>query len=182
METKTSKGNGNRKQTEPTVRRGRTNPSRQRLEPVAEWEASVRATYQGPNRADMKRKVRTRGVKTIDVPDLLDETRGYLRAGYEVRLRSERDGEALRLYPCLDAEYRTMFVAAMTMGGFRQAIGDISFRMEHCGERVDPEAENEAKRRKAETIREMRRSNVTPDKVVTCPRCGTEIRVGKTLG
>jgi len=179
MKTKTSdssrKSNANR--TKP--RRGRANPARQTLEPVAEWAASVHATSRGPNRADMKRKVRTRGVKKIDVLDLLDETREYLRAGYEVRFRSERDGEAIRLYPCLDADYRTMFVAAMTMGSFRQSIGDIPFRMEHCGETVDPVAENAAKARKAETIRETRRNNVTPDTVVTCPNCGAEFRVGE---
>jgi len=170
--------NGTNKKT--ADRRGRANPSRERLEPVAKWEASVHATLQGPGRADMKRKVRTRGVKTIDVLDLFEETLIYLRKGYEVRLTSQCDGEAIRLYPCLDADYKTMFVAAMTMGSFRQSIGDIPFRMEHCGETVDPTTECEAKQRKAETIRETRR-NVTPDTVVTCPKCGNEFRVGKVL-
>lgn len=182
MSSKTMTSGKKRKPSRPAARRGRGNPSRETLMAVGKWRAKVSAKSSGPHRADMRRKVMTRGVKTIDVLDLFEEAKLLLRQGYEVRLASENDGEAIRLYPCLDANYAQMFVAAMTMGGFRQSVGDIPFCMVHCGETVDLEEERVAKERKAETIRRQSRQNVSPDTVVTCPKCGTEFRVGKVLG
>jgi len=178
----TRNANGrDRKTVRQTTRRGRENPSRQRIEPVGQWDAEVKMKCIGPNRADMRRKVRTVGTVQIDVADLFEEAKQLLRQGYEVRLTSENDGEAIRLFPCLDANYSQMFVAAMSMGTFRTTVADIPFRMTHCGEEVDVKTASEEKAKKAETIRQNRQ-HVTPDTVVKCPNCGTEFRVGKTLG
>lgn len=162
-------------------RRGRNNPARHEAVPVGEWEADVTAKRNGRTNAALRRKVKTVGIKQLDVADLFDEVRGYLRRGYEVRLTSKNDGEAIRLYPCLDADFTQMFVAAMTMGAFRTSLADIRFRTSHCGQSVDPADERTAKGERAERIAAARQS-VTPDTVVTCPKCGTEFRVGKVLG
>ena len=161
-------------------RRGWKNPARRKSVPVAEWEAEVSTKSRGPDRPDRDRKVKTVGIVTLDGADLFDEIRLLMRKGYEVRLSSRRDGECLRFFPCLTPSYDQMFVAAQTMGSFRTAIGDIPFRMSHRGKEVDPRDERAAKERRADEIREARR-HVTPDTLVTCPQCGCEFRVGKTL-
>ena len=150
------------------------------LEPVGKWEATVSLISKGRNRADMCRKVRTNGTKRIDAADIIADAMNQLRGGFEVRLLDAEGNEAIRLYPCLDADYTEMFAAAQTMGEFRHGLKDIGFTMERAGSCANREEATAARARRSRAIK-ARRLNVTPDTIVVCPKCGTEIRVGKTL-
>lgn len=150
------------------------------LEPVGKWEASVSLSSKGSNRADMRRKVRTNGIRRIDASDIIADAMNLLRAGFEVRLKDADDEDAIRLYPCLDADYTEMFAAAQTMGEFRHSLKDIGFTMKRSGNYANREEATAARARRTSAIR-ARRQNITPDRIIVCPKCGTEIRVGKTL-
>ena len=150
------------------------------LEPVGKWEATVSLSSKGSNRADMRRKVRTNGIRRIDASDIIADAMNQLRAGFEVRLIDADRNEAIRLYPCLDADYTEMFAAAQTMGEFRHSLKDIGFTMKRSGNYANREEATAARARRTTAIR-ARRQNVTPDTIIVCPKCGTEIRVGKTL-
>ena len=150
------------------------------LEPVGKWEATVSLSSKGSNRADMRRKVRTNGIRRIDASDIIADAMNQLRAGFEVRLLDAERKDAIRLYPCLDADYTQMFAAAQTMGEFRHGLKDIGFTMKRSGNFANREEATEARARRSSAIK-ARRQNVTPDTIIVCPKCGTEIRVGKTL-
>ena len=87
------------------------------------WDDEVAvATWTKGRTRKPARKVITRGVAKVEL------TRGQtsritkmLGSGMEVRLDFGGDG-AIRLYPCAAADFRTMFVAADTMGEFRHAV------------------------------------------------------------
>ena len=149
------------------------------LEPVGKWEATVSLSSKGSNRADMRRKVRTNGIRRIDASDIIADAMNQLRSGFEVRLLDAERKEAIRLYPCLDADYTEMFAAAQTMGDFRHGLKDIGFTMKRSGNYANRE-EATAARARTKALK-VRRQNVTPDTIIVCPKCGTEIRVGKTL-
>lgn len=149
------------------------------LEPVGKWEATVSLSSKGSNRADMRRKVRTNGIRRIDASDIIADAMNQLRAGFEVRLKDAEGDDAIRLYPCLDADYTEMFAAAQTMGEFRHGLKDIGFTMKRSGNYANRE-EATAARARTKALK-VRRQNVTPDTIIVCPKCGTEIRVGKTL-
>ena len=149
------------------------------LEPVGKWEATVSLSSKGINRADMRRKVRTNGIRRIDASDIIADAMNQLRAGFEVRLKDAEGDDAIRLYPCLDADYSEMFAAAQTMGEFRHGLKDIGFTMKRSGNYANRE-EATAARARTKALK-VRRQNVTPDTIIVCPKCGTEIRVGKTL-
>ena len=149
------------------------------LEPVGKWEATVTLSSKGSNRADMRRKVRTNGIRRIDASDIIADAMNQLRAGFEVRLKDAEGDDAIRLYPCLDADYTEMFAAAQTMGEFRHGLKDIGFTMKRSGNYANRE-EATAARARTKALK-VRRQNVTPDTIIVCPKCGTEIRVGKTL-
>ena len=149
------------------------------LEPVGKWEATVSLSSKGSNRADMRRKVRTNGIRRIDASDIIADAMNLLRAGFEIRLKDADGEDAIRLYPCLDADYTEMFAAAQTMGEFRHGLKDIGFTMKRSGNYANRE-EATAARARTKALK-VRRQNVTPDTIIVCPKCGTEIRVGKTL-
>lgn len=178
MKTKTEHRNNNHNHN--SKRRGRENPSRSI--PVGDWDAEVNIKSRGPNRADTRRKVKTNGIREFYSTRIADII-AAVRRGYEVRVIDDDGHHAVRFYPCLDADYACMFIAAQTMGNFRHSLSDIPFRMMHCGEEVSgTEAERDRKNAQARLRRENdSRVNVTPDTVVTCPECGTEFRVGKVL-
>jgi len=178
----TKKANSNRKSKPHTPRFTGRNPSRERLEPVAEWEAEVKVRKDGKAHAGMKRKVLTRGVIKFKASSVLNSMMDALLAGYEVRLVDGAGDDAVRFFPCLDANYEEMFVAAQTMGNFRKVISDIRFHLEHRGKKVNQYDYLEEKiRRQWEIEKKREKLAVTPDTMVTCPNCGTEFRVGRKL-
>jgi len=179
---KTKKANSNRKSKPHTPRFTGRNPSRERLEPIAYWEAEVKVEKQGKKNAALRRKVQTRGVIKFKASSVLNSMMDALLAGYEVRLVDDYGDDAIRLFPCLDANYEKMFVAAQTMGIFRRIIEQIPFRMEHCGEEVNPQEYLEDKiARQWEIEKKREKLAVTPDTMVSCPKCGTTFRVGRKL-
>jgi len=115
------------------------------------------------------------GVDYSQITHILEGIKRVLRAGYEVRLGGEDNG--IRLYPCLHTDFKTMFVAADTMGNFRNSVSDMEFEVIRYGEVTDVEKVHRASdNAKAESM-----LHVTPDKIVTCPVCGNEFRIGKVL-
>jgi len=172
--------NATRSSSRNSARRDRRNPSRHERVPIGEWEAEVATRKQGRFNNTLRRKVATRGIKHISVGRLLGEVARYLRRGYEVRLVDGKQKSAVRFYPCLDKEYKAMFVSAQTMGDFRHSINDIKFRVSNKGKELDVEQSVEDYERKREqTSRTL--ACVTPDMTVECPQCGFEFRIGKVL-
>lgn len=136
------------------------------------------------------RKIVTRGIVTsrdfgqvhqFYAEALLMAITEILRSGYEYRLFDKDGNEAVRLYPCVEKDMKTVFVAAQTMGDFRHALSD---------KRVVPFVKGRlaSKKEVQETLEASDRTRsrgivaVTPDMMATCPACGFEFRVGKKLG
>ena len=156
--------------------------SRTRIE-CTDWDEDVPvATWAKGRRRMPARKVITRGVAKVEL------TRGQtsritkmLGSGMEVRLDFGGDG-AIRLYPCAAADFRTMFVAADTMGEFRHAVyrgRNLAFTSRR-GRRSVSREEVEERVGRVEQARQER-VHVTPETVVECPKCGFEFKVGKRL-
>ena len=147
------------------------------------WDDEVAvATWTMGRARKPARKVLTRGVAKVEL------TRGQtsriakmLGSGMEVRL--DFGGEdAIRLYPCAATDFRTMFVAADTMGEFRHAVyrgRNLAFTSRH-GRRAVSREEVEERVGRIEQARQER-VHVTPETVVACPECGFEFKVGKSL-
>ena len=106
-----------------------------------------------------------------------------LKSGYEINL-----GGKLRFFACLDRATRSKLEVVATTGGeLRSALNDIAFTLENReGKAV---TKTELKRKVKKTARaqasklfaETAPDGVTPDTMVTCPKCGERFRVGKRL-
>ena len=99
----------------------------------------------------------------------------------EVRLAIGGE-DAIRLYPCAATDFKTMFVAAETMGEFRHAAyrgRHLSFTSRNGRRKVE---EDEIEERVSRACRTGgNRAHVSPEKLVRCPKCGFEFKVGKSL-
>jgi len=115
-------------------------------------------------------------VETIEY--ILGEITRIVRAGYEVRLGTNESG--VRFYPLLDKEFKRMSVVAQTIGAFRESVGDLKFDVCRGGEEID-EREKESFKNAVENEFVSRSDCVTPDMMVSCPKCGYEFRVGRKL-
>ena len=153
---------------------------------TADWVADVKVETGGITHIPT-RKVLTKSTKQIQLSksqavNIADS----LQKGCEVRLTAFGK-EAIRLYPCLDKDYKAMFVAAQSMGDFRSGTyNGIKFKIakRHRKSERDwtPEDFRElSKKTNKERNRRIYHS-VTPDTMVTCPECGFEFRVGKPMG
>ena len=147
-------------------------------------EATVRVRRNG-GKQTLKRKVVTKGVKTLNLGAAMKAAKEWLRQGYEVRIADEHGEEAIRIYHLVSTDCRSMYPQAATMGRFRRdALAGKTVRVRHCGVAVTKEhrqelVEEQAKRH--EKSAEGGLACVTPDTVVQCPNCGTQFRVGKVL-
>ncbi len=148
-----------------------------------DWDEAVTVATWAKGRArKTARKVLTRGVAKVKLTKgQMGSIAKMLGSGMEVRL--DFGGEdAIRLYPCAAADFRTMFVAADTMGEFRHAVyrgRKLSFTTRRGRRAISPEEVEERVGRAETAMRE--RARVTPETVVACPRCGFEFKVGKSL-
>ena len=128
------------------------------------------------------RKVLTKGVAKVELTKgQMSRITKMLGSGMEVRL-DFGGGGAIRLYPCAAADFRTMFVAADTMGEFRHAVyrgRNLAFTSRRGRRSVGSEEIAERVGRVERARRE--RVHVTPETVVACPECGFEFKVGKSL-
>ena len=138
-------------------------------------EQPAKLKSKGRNHA-VSRKVLTKAKHPISlISNEIDRAAELLRQGYEVRLASTDGRDAVRLYPCVETDMKTMFVAAATMEPFRGTLADKRVRFTHRGHEV---TRSEARRLNAAKVAEAR---VTPDTTVECPKCGHRFRVGRKL-
>ena len=148
-----------------------------------DWDEEVPvATWSKGRRRKPARKVITNGKVRVALTRLQAERIvKMLGCGNEVRLTVGGE-DAIRLFPCADTDFRTMFVASETMGDFRRAVyrgRRLAFMSRHGRRRIGrEEIEARVERTKSGAAE---REHVSPDTVVACPRCGYEIRVGKSL-
>ena len=133
------------------------------------WDEEVSVATWAKGRARKPaRKVLTRGVAKVELTKgQMGGITKMLGSGMEVRL--DFGGEdAIRLYPCAATDFRTMFVAADTMGEFRHAVyrgKSLSFTSRR-GRRAVSRDEVEERVVRVERARQ---------------RCGFEFKVGKSL-
>ena len=148
------------------------------------WDEEVTvATWTKGRARKPARKVLTRGVANVAMTkSQMSRIAKMLGSGMEVRLGFGGE-DAIRLYPCAATDFRTMFVAADTMGEFRHAPyrgRDIAFTSRR-GRRAIGRDEVEERVGRVEQAR-RERVRVSPETVVSCPKCGFEFKVGKSLG
>jgi hypothetical protein len=128
------------------------------------------------------RKVLTKGVAKVKLTSgQMSNITKMLGSGMEVRLDFGGD-DAIRLYPCAAPDFKTMFVAADTMGEFRHAVyrgKNIAFTSRRGRRKVSRDEVAERVERVERARQE--RVHVTPETVVACPKCSFEFKVGKSL-
>lgn len=166
------------KGTPRAVRRGGRNPaSRKRSVPIGKWKARVKVTSKGPNRADRQRKVDN--TRTVQVPldDVLGDLIARLRSGEDVRF-TLNGREALRVFPCLSADYETMYAAVNTTGELKSCLKDVEFEMVDKDQTaIRPETAKAERSKRTRLIRGQRdenRNGVVPKRVLKCWNCGAE--------
>ena len=147
--------------------------TRTRIE-CTDWDDEVPVATWTKGRTEMPaRKVLTKGVAQVPLTKgQVSRINAMLGSGMEVRLAICGE-DAVRLFPCAETDFRTMFVAANTMGEFRHAVyrgRNLSFTSrcgarDVCREEVDERAGRVAQARRA-------RVHATPETVAECPNCG----------
>lgn len=122
-------------------------------------------------------KVITLGIDYILAPELIQAATESLRCGYEVRICGETSKEeAIRLFPCATPDKTAMFVKAATLYDFRdKTLADKKMRLMRNGKETTPEEEIARKDESGgDEVEE-----VTPDPIITCPKCGCRYRAHK---
>lgn len=137
------------------------------------------------------RKVVTRGIHKVLLKVEKSEITNYLRRGYEVRLVFAGYCEnAIRLFPFMARDLKHMEVKAETIGSFRtETLADKNAVFARLGKNVSrSDVEDFESEKKNETpVGKWKPSmggesdiqSVTPDTMVTCPKCGYNFRVGR---
>ncbi len=129
------------------------------------------------------RKVKATGIARIEAGEQLAEAVERMLEGKEVRLTA-KGADAIRLFACMNKSCTEIDAVAKTMGDLRKCLSEVGFTLSHRGKPIT-EAEAAKMVRQVEAEREERKANmvcVTPDTVVTCPKCGFfPIRVGEVL-
>ena len=151
---------------------------------TAEWEPEAKIKRSGGHYTAPARKLLTKGVAQLCYPTMLKEVLDKLRSGYEVRLTYWKGNDAIRIFPILSTDLKTVYPHAQTMGVFRHALEDLKPKVYHKGELLDDvriRMEKNVQMDKYNKFKEQQRLSVTPDTMVTCPNCGTEFRVGSKL-
>lgn len=103
---------------------------------------------------------------------ILEEVRKSVRHGFDVKLCG-----GVHFYACV-TKLKTPFLAAKTMGAFRKSVSDKAVRPSREGE---PISQPEIDRLCAKAKARLKYIHVTPDTVIVCPTCGSDLRVGKVL-
>ena len=173
MKTKSKRGAAAR-----VDRRIPRNPTPRRLKvPLGKWKPRVKLTSKGPNRADMQRKVENTTIVRVPLDGVLADLVERLRSGEDVRF-TLGGREALRVFPCLNADCTAMYPSAHAMGELRDCLADIEFEMvDKDKSPVEPETARAEKAERSERIRQSRetsRQGVVPKRVFKCWNCGAE--------
>ena len=159
-------------------RRSPRNPAPRRMKvPVGRWKPRVKLRSKGPTRADMQRKVENTTTVRVPLDDVLADLVERLRSGEDVRF-TLGGREALRVFPCLNADCTAMYPSAHAMGGLRDCLADIEFELvDKDKSPVEPETARAEKVGRSERIRQSReasRRGVVPRRVIKCWNCGAE--------
>ena len=159
-------------------RRSPRNPTPRRMKvPVGRWKPRVKLTSKGPNRADMQRKVENTTTVRVPLDGVLADLVERLRSGEDVRF-TLGGREALRVFPCLNADCTAMYPSAHAMGELRTCLEDIEFELvDKDKSPVEPETARAEKAERSERIhqsRETSRQGVVPKRVFKCWNCGAE--------
>lgn len=152
---------------------------------TADWEPQASVQKKDARHPYLKRKLLTTGIERFRLPMTLEQIRQALRQGKEVRFYDGGENDAIRIFPLLSRDCKTIYPVAETMGDFRDCLSDLKPHVMHNRKELnDMELRREvnAQRAKYEAGKEATRLSVTPDTMVTCPNCGTEFRVGRQLG
>ena len=132
----------------------------------------------------IKRKVVETRVKRIPAGDLVKRIVRELRTGASVELLDENGDGAIRICAVVGPKLDKMYASCIAMKPLSHSLNDIGFsivrgrgRDEHIesAEKWAEEAKQMAVAAKDET------PSVTPDSMVTCPKCGTRFRIGRRL-
>ena len=115
------------------------------------------------------------GLEAGSVKRLMEAITKALRHGYEPRM-----AESVRCVHMVDANFTNMRVSVQPMGSFRNCLEGVSFRLRY-GER-EMSAEEADGLREPDSGEEEAESEVSPDQMITCPKCHKRFRVGKKQG
>ena len=153
---------------------------RTRLE-CENWDNDVPVAIKAKERRRMPaRKVLTTGIGRVALTKRqMGGITQMLRSGKEVRLSDGADA-ILRLYPCAETDFRTMFVAAQAVGSFRRAAYE-GRKLRFTSAKGSRELSGEDVALRVAKVVAERREGVTPEVLVSCPKCGFEFKVGKSL-
>ena len=133
------------------------------------------------------RKVKVRGILREDwleeeagldegaLSRVVDAIKKALRHGYEPRIC-----EAIRFVHMVDADFTSMRVSVQPMGSFRHVLDGVEFTMRYDGQEMS--AEDAEGLRDGTEESETEEDEVTPDSLVTCPKCHKRFRVGHKAG
>ena len=150
---------------------------------TGEWEPEVMLKRNGKAHRLLGRKVVIKGFRQIDATGVIRDAISLLRHGYEVRLTADGMGECLRLFPISSPDAKEMYVASNAMKPLTRSISDLKVHATHDGAELDREDVENLVDQARQRYKEYRRNRtcVTPDTIVTCPKCNYEFRVGKIL-
>lgn len=148
------------------------------------WDEETPVALKANGRGKLPaRKVLTNGIVKIALNrSQAERIATMLSCGYEVRLTVNGE-EAIRMYPCAKSDFKTMTLSCQAMGEFGNAIyrgRKLTFTSRRGHRRVEREEVDERLERARREAAD-KREHVTPETVVSCPQCGYEFRVGKTL-
>ena len=113
------------------------------------------------------------GLEPGSIDRLLEAITKALRHGYEPRM-----AESVRFVHMVDADFSNMRVSVQPMGSFRNCLEGVSFRLRY-GEREVSAQDAERLRDAAETEEAL---EISPDPMITCPKCHKRFRIGKKQG
>ena len=115
------------------------------------------------------------GLEAGSVQRLVEAITKALRHGYEPRM-----AESVRFVHLVDADFTNMRVSVQPMGSFRDCLEGVSFRLRYGGREVSAE-EADGLRDQESGIGDPE-TEVSPDSMITCPKCHKRFRVGKKQG
>lgn len=146
----------------------------------ANWDQPVVKVKRNGATTTIRRKVLTKGVKTLSVGGVMKEVKELMRRGHEVRLADENGNEVIRLFPLASPDCKTMYPVAQTMGVSKDWLVGKILRVSYRDHEIKG-AQVQSLINEAKMHSDAKRRCVSPDTVVTCPNCGTEFRVGRPL-
>ena len=171
--------------------KGKSMNKRTENEPVeVKWDnepLDVALERHGCKRPD--RKVKVRGILRDDwleqeadlepgsVHRLVEAIKKALRHGYEPRM-----DESVRFVHLVDANFANMRVSVQPMGPFRGCLEGVSFRLRYEGREMSSEEAKELRDQGTGNGEQEESEEVSPDQMITCPKCHKRFRVGKKMG